>query len=536
VLNSYWFAIFIATSIIFSLLSGCSNASYQEDLEGFVMEGRSMVFFKGYSIETVVGSDTVVLTNAVPGTTNDIRVKIMNPNGLALTYSIYSDSSEASFYDSPPSILGSGPNEVVIRCVVAPSAEGEILNLTLNIVASGIDRSYEPVRISVLCRTPSFLTFDIGTASGVTGVAQTVAYATGETVTLDALNPGGLSRAGNVLIGWNTVDGATTVLDSVLMAGNVTVYPVWAIAVSDGSSFADIKNALGGAYALTQDITLDIDSAILFSDDEGSGNENNAGRSFTGILDGQGHTITLNILTYDPNDFIGVFARIGSSGVVRNLGVAASIVTDSTNSYVGALAGINWGTITHCWSGGTVKGYHRVGGLVGTNKGTIDECYSVANVDVRNQYGGGLAGNNIGTIRNSYARGTVNDSDASNATSEATADLIGGLVAHHESETAAASIVNCYAATANSFIASSYYHVNGLIGVNNDNSEVTSSYYADGMPASDAYYGNALTLAQMTQSGNFASWDFDEVWAIGGATNEGYPYLRWFGSNTVLPY
>ena len=529
-------ALHIISAVLLSSLMGCANASFQEDLARFIEDGRSVVYLKGYSVEAVYAGEALVSANAVPGTTNDIRIKIMNPGDLALTYSLTADPADAAFYDSVPYVLESGPDEVVIRCGVALSAEGEILELTLNIIASEINRSYEPMTISVVCKTPAVLTFAMGSASGVTGAAQTAVYAEGATVTFAGRNPGGLSLVGKVLLGWNTVDGAKTVFDSITMTGSTTVYPVWAIAISDGTSFESIKSALDGVYALTSDITLGIDSAILFTDDEGPANENNSGRSFTGTFDGQGHTITLLILSYDPNDFIGVFARIGEAGVVHNLGVAASVVTDSTNAYVGAIAGINWGTITHCWSGGTVTGYHRVGGLVGTNKGTIDECYSVANVEVTNQYGGGLAGNNIGIIKNSYARGTVSDTDASNATSEANADLIGGLVAHHETEAAAASIVNCYATTANTFILSSYYHVNGLLGMNNDNSEVTSSYYIAGMPASDAYYGNALTLGQMKQQGNYTSWGFNDVWAIDGTTNEGYPYLRWFGPNTVLPY
>ena len=57
--------------------------------------------------------------------------------------------------------------------------------------------------------------------------------------------------------------------------------------------------------------------------------------------------------------------------------------------------GYNVGTITNCYSLGSVEGKDYVGGLVGWNGGTITDCHSSTDVS-GDTWVGGLVGTNAG--------------------------------------------------------------------------------------------------------------------------------------------
>jgi hypothetical protein len=62
---------------------------------------------------------------------------------------------------------------------------------------------------------------------------------------------------------------------------------------------------------------------------------------------------------------------------------------------IGGLGGINalYSIITNCYSTGAASGTSMIGGLVGWNMGTLTYCYSIGAVS-GNDYVGGLSGNN----------------------------------------------------------------------------------------------------------------------------------------------
>ncbi|MCL1845327.1 MAG: hypothetical protein FWF77_05445, partial [Defluviitaleaceae bacterium] len=106
---------------------------------------------------------------------------------------------------------------------------------------------------------------------------------------------------------------------------------------------------------------------------------------FTGVFDGNGHIITVNII-HTGVQVIGLFRSISDNGVVRNLGVA-----------------------------GSVTGGHHTGGLVGitSDNALIETSFSSVNVTAN-----GSAGGFIGTMstfhammRNVYATGNVSSTD-----------------------------------------------------------------------------------------------------------------------------
>ncbi|MHC4207401.1 MAG: GLUG motif-containing protein, partial [Planctomycetota bacterium] len=121
------------------------------------------------------------------------------------------------------------------------------------------------------------------------------------------------------------------------------------------------------------------------------------GTSFTGVFDGNGHTIS--------NLTVGLFGSLGSGAEVRDLGLVD--VNISLGKSVGGLSKDNGGIITNCYSTGTITGDELVGGLVGTNSGSIVTSYSSCTVNGTGWYVGGLVGDNQGTITNSYSTGTV---------------------------------------------------------------------------------------------------------------------------------
>ena len=63
------------------------------------------------------------------------------------------------------------------------------------------------------------------------------------------------------------------------------------------------------------------------------------GTKFTGIFDGNSHTISNLTITASTQDYIGLFGYVGSDGQIRNLGVEDVNMTgrDSVGGLVGLL-------------------------------------------------------------------------------------------------------------------------------------------------------------------------------------------------------
>src|SRR4030095_12603262 len=114
------------------------------------------------------------------------------------------------------------------------------------------------------------------------------------------------------------------------------------------NTFADLQligtstKTLGGTYALGTDINADNMAPI-----------GNAGSPFTGLLDGQGHTISNAVIAPDAAGVhnVGLFGTIGATGTVRNLNLTNFWVKANPNAggpgqFVGVLAGQNAGTIS----------------------------------------------------------------------------------------------------------------------------------------------------------------------------------------------
>ena len=161
---------------------------------------------------------------------------------------------------------------------------------------------------------------------------------------------------------------------------------------------------------------------------------------------------------------------------MRDLGLPGADVTGNNN--VGALSGLNSGTVLRSWSTGGVTAQGVVaGGLVGVNGNgdLIGESWSAATV-AGNENTGGLVGENRGTIRGSYAEGGVSGSGGSR-------DNVGGLAGLNSGDGA---ITGSYATGQ----ASGRSNIGGLVGKNAGS--ITSSYATGGVGGAGGEFGGLV--------------------------------------------
>ena len=102
-------------------------------------------------------------------------------------------------------------------------------------------------------------------------------------------------------------------------------------------------------------------------------------RIYTGIFDGQGHTVSGLYVDDASTNFVGLFGCAGTSSSVSNVGVVDSYFNGNNN--VGGVCGYSNGKITNCYNQGTVNGSGYVGGICGEagpgSTSKITSCYNV---------------------------------------------------------------------------------------------------------------------------------------------------------------
>ncbi|MHC4111304.1 MAG: GLUG motif-containing protein, partial [Planctomycetota bacterium] len=262
-----------------------------------------------------------------------------------------------------------------------------------------------------------------------------------------------------------------------------------------------------GLYSLDWDKHFKLMADIDLS--QYTGTEFNIIPHFTGVFDGNNHTISNFTYTSPDGLAIGLFIYIDDPDAeIKHLGLIESNVDAGTGEFVGSLVGrLDNGTITNCYiEDGSVWGYWYVGDLVGYNGGTITNSYSSGSI-LGHQPVGGLVGYNGGTITNCYATGSVSGDD-----------YVGGLVGRN-----GGTINNSYSSGA----VSGDSRVGGLVGRNYGN--VIASFWDIETSGQDTSAGGmGKTTAQMQMAITFAGWwgcDCDLVWTIDEGND--YPRLWW---------
>ena len=225
---------------------------------------------------------------------------------------------------------------------------------------------------------------------------------------------------------------------------------------------------------------------------------------FTGTFDGGGFTISnlyVNVST-GATVYAGLFGYVGASGEVQNLGMVGAYVkgrsTGSSDVRAGGLVGENIGTISNSYATGAVtaisSGYVIAGGLVGWNNtgSTILNSYATGDATATvtgsgNVFAGGLAGAN--------SDGTISNSYATgDATATGTGSgnvFAGGLVGDNEG-----TILNSYATAAITAEGSVFVHAGGLTGYNSGgtirNSYATGDATATGTGSGNVFAGGLV--------------------------------------------
>jgi hypothetical protein len=230
-------------------------------------------------------------------------------------------------------------------------------------------------------------------------------------------------------------------------------------------------------------------------------------KPFTGVFDGNGHTISNFTYASTGTSCKGLFRYV--KGVIKDLGLIVPNVDAGTRSYVGLLVGrLRNGTITNCYvEGGSVSGDEFVGGLVGLNRyGTITNCYSTGSASGENKVGGLVGANYYGTITNCYSSGSV-----------VGVDYVGGLVGHNGDAT----ISNCYS---NGGVSGNKY-VGGLVGKNEEGGVTGSFWDIETSGQTRSAGGTGSTTAEMQMASTFVDWACDALWTIDEGVD--YPRLWW---------
>jgi hypothetical protein len=155
------------------------------------------------------------------------------------------------------------------------------------------------------------------------------------------------------------------------------------------------------------------------------------GTSFTGVFNGDGHTISNLTVTATGKYYGGLFGCVGSGGQIHDLGMANANISVG-HDYAGGLVGYNYGTLTSCYATGSVSGNYYVGGLVGYSCGSLTACHATATINGWSDYVGGLVGYNCsGAVVSCYATGLVASGIGS---------YVGGLAGGNDG-----TITSCYA-------------------------------------------------------------------------------------------
>ena len=228
---------------------------------------------------------------------------------------------------------------------------------------------------------------------------------------------------------------------------------------------------------------------------------------YTGIFDGQNHTISGLYFNQEDSYDVGLFSR--NNGKIANAGILDSYFYGT--SKVGGVCGNNYtGTITNCYNTGSVSGLGTLGSVSGINyTGSITDCYNIGSVSGSEGYVGGVNGyNDGGIITNSYNAGGVsgieryvggvngyNDGGTitncyNTGSSVSGSGYVGGVNGRNKG-----TITNCYNTSS---VSGKERYVGGVIGRNESNATITNCYY-DSTIYTGAAIGNDMGTTEKVE-------------------------------------
>ena len=245
-----------------------------------------------------------------------------------------------------------------------------------------VGHSYGEGAACVWCQT--LKTYTVTYVTGTATVIPAEIYSHGQTIVLPDASV--LENDHTAFVGWFTSDDVEYTATSTV-TGDVTLYAKVDsyIPVSNLSGLLAMAEAPDKNYKLTADIDAE---GVIWIPIE----------SFTGSLNGEGHTIYNIVLTSTESRDFG-FVRV-NSGVIKNLGFKdftfnATYTYDGTRGF-GVVAGVNNGAISgvrvfdgrfminasrHSGGGSTSSAYGPITGR-NTAGATVADCYVSLNIEV----------------------------------------------------------------------------------------------------------------------------------------------------------
>lgn len=280
-----------------------------------------------------------------------------------------------------------------------------------------------------------------------------------------------------------------TVANGVATPSTVTVNVVPVVVVDDviytevhnTTGFDNIADDLAGSYMLTEDLDFANVNRMPMGWNWTDPSADDV--PFTGVFDGNGHTITGLYIDHTNNypggedgvyDFysnVGLFCI--NDGTIKNLNIYTRLYDGQTVEYgvfgdvnVGVVAGKNNGLIENCHVFGNVGSLDYIestrggaGGITGNNTetGVVTRCSFEGGVEGF-YWIGGLIGKNFGTLTESYFAGGINSNVSDTILSDCQIRYIGGLCGGAQNAT----IKDSYTFITNDILA--YNAVGGIVG------------------------------------------------------------------------
>ncbi len=315
-----------------------------------------------------------------------------------------------------------------------------------------------------------------------------------------------------------TFSGGTGTLSDPYLISSKTDMVALATAVNGGNKYSNKY------FLLTQNLT-EISTIIGTAYFE---------KPFSGIFDGGGHTIRVNIYTTGRD--AGIFGNI-ERATIKNLGVegSVSVVNSTARAFAGGICGEATGsTISNCYNTANISATQT--GSLDVNNSAIAAAGGIC--------GSLQSGSILGKITNCYSTGTVYTKSASNSTNfESNA---GGIVGR----TIGAEILNCIV------------HKGNITALKNTANSETIGRITSGRYPSLLTIQNCYTISTIKLNGSIVGsqdannvngkdevissfqsqqwikenlgWDFDNIWGMSAISSiyEGLPIFRSQSSTT----
>ena len=196
---------------------------------------------------------------------------------------------------------------------------------------------------------------------------------------------------------------------------NLDGTPVIPVTVSTAEELTEALESLDATIILANDIELDEEWTPIGSKENGE--------FFTGVLDGNGHTISGLNISNAPEEYAALICAM-DGGVVKNLTVEGSVT--ATNA-AGIVARMDSGLIENCVNNATINGTSKAGGiacLTNVDGAVIRNC--VNNGDIT----GDTTGGSGGIVGYANATTVIEDCENTGNVGSSSAKYAGGMVGY----------------------------------------------------------------------------------------------------------